>query len=46
MVSSDHKEIFDDELMPQFAFYWGELVSHEPYTQEQLDAIHERLAEL
>jgi len=44
VVSSDHKEIFDDELMPQFAFYWGESVRHEPYTQEQLDAMPPGLA--
>ena len=44
VVSSDHKEIFDDELMPQFAFYWGESVGHEPYTQEQLDAMPPGLA--
>jgi len=30
--------------MPQFAFYWGETVAHEPYTQEQLDAMPPGLA--
>jgi len=44
VVSSDHKEIFDDELMPQFAFYWGDSVAHEPYTKEQLDAMPPGLA--
>jgi hypothetical protein len=44
VVSSDHKEIFDDELMPQFAFYWGDAVTHEPYTQDQLDAMPPGLA--
>jgi hypothetical protein len=44
VVSSDHKEIFGDELMPQFAFYWGDTVGHEPYTQEQLDALPPGLA--
>ena len=44
VVSSDHKEIFDDELMPQFAFYWGDSVTHEPYTKEQLDAMPPGLA--
>jgi Catalytic LigB subunit of aromatic ring-opening dioxygenase len=44
VVSSDHKEIFDDELMPQFAFYWGDAVAHEPYTREQLDAMPPGLA--
>ena len=44
VVSSDHKEIFDDELMPQFAFYWGDSVAHKPYTKEQLDAMPPGLA--
>ena len=32
IVSSDHKEIYGDELLPQFAVYWGETMRHEPYT--------------
>ncbi|HEY1669838.1 MAG TPA: hypothetical protein VGG54_29415, partial [Trebonia sp.] len=44
VVSSDHKEIFDDELMPRFAFYWGDSVAHEPYTKEQLDTMPPGLA--
>ena len=44
VASSDHKEIFGDELMPQFAFYWGDTVDHKPYTQEQLDALPPGLA--
>ena len=44
VVSSDHKEIFDDELMPQFAFYWGDAVAHEPYIREQFDAMPPGLA--
>jgi hypothetical protein len=44
IVSSDHKELFGDELMPQFAFYWGEEVAHEPYTQADLDAMPPGLA--
>ena len=27
VVSSDHKETFGDELLPQFAVYWGETCS-------------------
>jgi hypothetical protein len=44
VVSSDHKEIFGDEFMPQFAVYWGDTVAHEPYTREQLDALPPGLA--
>jgi hypothetical protein len=44
VVSSDHKETFDDELLPQFAFYWGETMRHEPFTQEALDAMPPGLA--
>jgi len=36
IISSDHKEIYGDELLPQFAIYWGETMQHEPYTAEQL----------
>jgi hypothetical protein len=44
VVSSDHKETFDDELLPQFAVYWGETMRHEPFTQEHLDAMPPGLA--
>lgn len=44
VVSSDHKETFDDELLPQFAFYWGETMQHEPFSQEALDAMPPGLA--
>ncbi len=44
VVSSDHKEIFTDELLPAFAVYWGEIVAHEPFTQEHLDAMPPGLA--
>ncbi|MFC4029949.1 hypothetical protein ACFO3J_00525 [Streptomyces polygonati] len=44
VVSSDHKEVFGDELLPQFAFYWGETMRHEPFTQEQLDRMKPGLA--
>lgn len=44
VVSSDHKEIFDDQLLPQFAFYWGSSVGHEPFTQADLDAMPPGLA--
>jgi hypothetical protein len=44
VVSSDHKETFTDELLPQFAFYWGDTVQHEPFSQEDLDAMPPGLA--
>ena len=44
VVSSDHKEVFDDELLPQFAVYWGDEMQHEPFTQEQLDRMKPGLA--
>ncbi|BCB77895.1 hypothetical protein GCM10022251_37900 [Phytohabitans flavus] len=44
VVSSDHKEIFDDEMLPPFAVYWGDTVDHAPYTQAQLDAMAPGLA--
>jgi hypothetical protein len=44
VVSSDHKETFGDELLPQFAVYWGETMRHEPFTQEHLDAMPPGLA--
>ncbi|MFF3753258.1 hypothetical protein ACFYYH_22785 [Streptomyces sp. NPDC002018] len=44
VVSSDHKEVFGDELLPQFAFYWGDTMRHEPFTQEQLDGMKPGLA--
>lgn len=44
IVSSDHKEIFDDELLAPFVVYWGEEVRHEPYTSEQLAALPPGLA--
>ena len=36
VVSSDHKEVYGDELLPQFAIYWGDTMRHEPYTAAQL----------
>lgn len=44
IVSSDHKETFTDELLPQFAVYWGDAVQHEPFTQADLDAMPPGLA--
>jgi 3-O-methylgallate 3,4-dioxygenase len=44
VVSSDHKEIFTDELLPQFALYWGDSVAHEPFTDADLDAMPPGLA--
>jgi len=44
IISSDHKEIYGDELLPQFAIYWGETMQHEPYTAEQLAGMPPGLA--
>jgi 3-O-methylgallate 3,4-dioxygenase len=44
IVSSDHKEIYGDELLPQFAVYWGDTMRHEPYTPEQLASMPPGLA--
>jgi OH-DDVA oxygenase len=44
IVSSDHKEIYGDELLPAFAVYWGDTVEHVPFTREQLDAMPPGLA--
>jgi 3-O-methylgallate 3,4-dioxygenase len=44
IVSSDHKETFSDELLPQFAVYWGDTVQHVPLTQAHLDAMPPGLA--
>jgi hypothetical protein len=44
IVSSDHKEIYGDELLPQFAIYWGETMQHEPYTEAQLATLPPGLA--
>jgi len=39
IVSSDHKEIYGDELLPPFTVYWGDTVDHVPFTREHLDAM-------
>jgi len=44
VVSSDHKEIYGDELLPQFAVYWGDTMRHEPYTAQQLATMPPGLA--
>ncbi|MET7571992.1 hypothetical protein ABZT04_26335 [Streptomyces sp. NPDC005492] len=45
IVSSDHKEVYDDALLPAFAVYWGDEVAHVPFTQAQLDVMPPGLAE-
>ncbi|RKS68267.1 catalytic LigB subunit of aromatic ring-opening dioxygenase [Actinomadura pelletieri DSM 43383] len=45
IVSSDHKEVYGDELLPTFAIYWGEDVAHVPFTEAQLAAMAPGLAE-
>jgi 3-O-methylgallate 3,4-dioxygenase len=44
VVSSDHKELYGDELLPQFAIYWGDAMRHEPYTEAQLASMPPGLA--
>lgn len=44
IVSSDHKETFNDEALAPFLVYWGDEVRHEPYTQEDLDKMPPGLA--
>lgn len=44
IVSSDHKEIFQDELLPSLAVYWGDSVEHVPFTEEQRAAMAPGLA--
>lgn len=36
IVSSDHKELWDDELLAPFTVFWGEDVAHEPFTEAHL----------
>ncbi|MEV7010037.1 hypothetical protein [Streptosporangium sp. NPDC051022] len=45
IVSSDHKEVYDDELLPAFAVYWGDDVDHVPFTAEQIAAMQPGLGE-
>lgn len=44
IVSSDHKETFNDEILAPFTVFWGDSVAHEPYTQEALDQMAPGLA--
>jgi Catalytic LigB subunit of aromatic ring-opening dioxygenase. len=44
IVSSDHKEIFGDELLAPFAIYWGDSVEHLPFGDEDLAAMSPGLA--
>ena len=36
IVSSDHKELWDDELLTPFTVFWGPDVAHEPFTEADL----------
>ncbi|WP_028926238.1 hypothetical protein [Pseudonocardia acaciae] len=45
IVSSDHKEVYGDELLAPFAVYWGESVEHLPFTEADLAAMAPGLAE-
>lgn len=44
IVSSDHKEIFGDELLAPFAVYWGDSVDHVPFTAEHFSGMDPGLA--
>ncbi|WOF22869.1 hypothetical protein N8K70_15970 [Microbacterium betulae] len=44
IVSSDHKEIFGDELLPPFAVYWGDSVDHIPFDEDHLASMSPGLA--
>ncbi|MBS1697770.1 MAG: hypothetical protein JST25_05125 [Actinobacteria bacterium] len=44
IVSSDHKEIFGDELLAPFAVYWGDSVEHIPFDEEHLAEMSPGLA--
>lgn len=44
IVSSDHKEIFGDELLAPFAIYWGDSVEHLPFSEEDFAAMSPGLA--
>ncbi|MCW2684441.1 MAG: hypothetical protein JWP33_2354 [Blastococcus sp.] len=45
VISSDHKEVFTDELLPPFTVYWGSSFQHEPLTEEDLRAFPPGVAE-
>ena len=45
IVSSDHKEIYADELLPAFAVYWGDDVAHVPFTAADLATMAPGLAD-
>jgi 3-O-methylgallate 3,4-dioxygenase len=36
IVSSDHKETFDDQVLSPFVIYWGDEVAHVPFTEEAI----------
>ncbi|WP_283137148.1 hypothetical protein [Rhizohabitans arisaemae] len=44
IVSSDHKELFGDELLPSFGVFHGAQVDHLPLTDEELAAMGPGLA--
>ncbi|NUR89633.1 MAG: hypothetical protein HOY71_36595 [Nonomuraea sp.] len=44
IVSSDHKELFGDELLPSFGVFYGEEVDHLPMSEEELAAMSPGLA--
>lgn len=36
IISSDHKETYNDEVLAPFVVYWGDSVQHVPFTAEDL----------
>lgn len=44
IVSSDHKEIFGDELLAPFAIYWGDSIEHLPFSPEDFADMQPGLA--
>jgi 3-O-methylgallate 3,4-dioxygenase len=44
IVSSDHKELWDDDLLAPFTVFWGPDVAHEPFTEADLAGMAPGLA--
>lgn len=44
IVSSDHKELWDDGLLAPFTVFWGPDVAHEPFTEADLAGMAPGLA--
>ncbi|MGH3247317.1 MAG: hypothetical protein ACRDOI_14065 [Trebonia sp.] len=44
IVSSDHKELWNEELLAPFTVFWGPEVAHEPFTEADLAGMAPGLA--